>query len=42
MPLLFLDVMMYQSFHIAREEHCVFSIHILYSALLPAHSLACL
>lgn len=36
--LLFLTIMMCQSFHTARGEHCVFSIHIL--LLFPAHSMA--
>lgn len=38
--LLFLNIMMCQSSHIARGEHCVFSIHIL--LLFPAHSMACI
>lgn len=38
--LLFLNSMMCQSSHIARGEHCVFSIHIL--LLFSAHSMACI
>lgn len=38
--LLFLNIMMCQSSHIARGEHCVFSIHIL--LLFSAHSMACI
>lgn len=38
--LLFLNIMMCQSSHIARGEHCVFSIHVL--LLFPAHSMACI